>query len=79
MNALEFSGKIEGGVIRLPEGYEEYDNSYARVLLLLQEPSHSMDQKNKLEFVFRKMENKALFSEISTPVEWQKRLRDEWE
>lgn len=79
MNALRFSGKIEDGMIRLPEGYEQYDNTYAEVIVLVGERTQLVAQKDKLQSVFRKMENANLFAGVSDPLQWQKQMRDEWE
>ncbi len=32
MNALEFSTKIEQGLIHLSKQFEEYDNTYVRII-----------------------------------------------
>lgn len=79
MNALRFSGKIEDGMIRLPEGYEKYDNTYAEVIVLVGEQVQPAGQREKLQFIFQKMENTAMFTGVNDPVQWQKQLRNEWE
>ena len=38
MNALEFSTKIEQGLIHLPKQFEEYDNTYVRIIVLVETP-----------------------------------------
>ena len=78
MNAVEFSGKIEEGTIRLPEKYKEYDNSYARVIVLVDKPIHNSAKKEKLKKAFKGMKKVAMFSNIDNPTVWQKRIRDEW-
>lgn len=79
MNALRFSGKIEGGMIRLPEGYEEYDNTYADVIVLVEGHAKPVAQKEKLQTVFQKMQAAHVFAGVDNPVQWQKQMRDEWE
>ena len=79
MNALEFSAKIEKGTIRLPKEYEEYDNSYARVIVLVDEPQNVLTKKEKLRLALQKMEKINMFNKIKDPTLWQKKLRDEWE
>lgn len=79
MNALEFSGKIEQGTIRLPKGYEEYENSYARIIILVEKPQNYLTKKEKLRLTLQKMEKVNMFSKIEAPTLWQKGLRDEWE
>ncbi len=78
MNALEFSGKIEQGTIRLPKRYEEYENSYARIIVLVEKPQNYLTRKEKLRLTFQKMEKVNMFSKIENPTLWQKGLRDEW-
>jgi hypothetical protein len=77
MTALEFSAKIENGIIRLPEQYGEYENSPVKVILLFEQPVP--DKKSQLRHALLQMKNKNMFSGIDNPVEWQRKLRDEWE
>ena len=79
MNSLEFTTKIEQGVIRLPKEFEEYDNAVAHVTVTLETPEETKAKKDKLFAVFEKMQKANLFREIEDPVEWQRKLRDEWE
>ena len=79
MNALEFSTKIEQGLIHLPKQYQDYDNAYVRILVLIETPSTQPTKKQNLLEVFKKMQNRKLFASIPDPILWQKKLRDEWE
>ena len=79
MNALEFSTKIEQGLIHLPEQYHAYDNAYARILVLIETPLSHPTKKQRLLESFKKMQNRKIFSTIENPVLWQKNLRDDWE
>ena len=80
MNALEFSSKIEHGAIRIPQKYEdEYENAYARVIMLVEKPDNFLVRKNKMRLAFQKMKDLKMFEQIENPVEWQKQLRNEWE
>jgi hypothetical protein len=36
-------------------------------------------KKEKLRAILKKMQEKDIFRSIPNPVEWQKRLRNEWE
>ncbi|MDQ3375262.1 MAG: hypothetical protein M3521_15415 [Acidobacteriota bacterium] len=45
MNSLEFTTKIEQGVIHLPKEYEEYQNSVARVVITLETPEDKAKKK----------------------------------
>ncbi len=79
MNALEFSTKIEQGLIHLPEQFQEFNNTYARIIVLLETPDAHVVKKEKLIATFKKMQHLKMFSSIENPVLWQKKLRDEWE
>jgi GTP-binding protein EngB required for normal cell division len=80
MNALEFSTKIEHGLIHLPKQFQEYDNSHVRIIVLVEQPTTIiLSKKEKLLATFKKMQQNRLFENIENPVNWQKQLRDEWQ
>lgn len=77
MNSLEFTTKIEHGVIRLPKEFEDYENAVAHVTVTLD--TNETSQKEKLAALFAKMRGVKMFKNIENPTEWQKQLRDEWD
>jgi hypothetical protein len=81
MEAIEFSGKIEHGQIKLPLAYEAYNDSYVKVIVLVENPVKlpRESQKDKLRSIFQQMEATEMFSKIKDPNTWQKKQRDEWE
>ena len=79
MEALEFSTKIVHGIIRLPKQFEEYENTVVRIIILAEKPQSFSSKKEKLRAVLKRMQQVDIFRSISNPVEWQKRLRNEWE
>jgi hypothetical protein len=79
MNSLEFTTKIEQGVIHLPKEYEEYQNSVARVVITLETPEDKAKKKEKLFAVLKEMRKVDMFRDIENPVEWQRNLRNEWD
>jgi penicillin V acylase-like amidase (Ntn superfamily) len=79
MDALEFSTKIEDGIIRLPQQFEAYENAFVRIIILSEKPKTLSKQKEKLKKAFKGMESVTVFQAIANPVKWQKQLRDEWE
>ncbi|TAD94798.1 MAG: hypothetical protein EAZ97_16265 [Bacteroidetes bacterium] len=79
MNALEFSTKIEQGIIRLPKKYQAYDNAQVRIIILIESPNNYLSRKEKLLLAFKKMEKQNMFQSIENPKIWQKKLRNEWE
>lgn len=79
MNSLEFTTKIEHGVIHLPKEFEEYDNAVAHVVVRIESADEKKAKKERLFAAFKKAQAANLFAEIENPVEWQRKLRDEWE
>jgi hypothetical protein len=79
MEALEFSSKIEHGMIRLPKQFEAYENAVVRIIILAEKPQVAPSKKEQLRVVLEKMQVADIFSSISNPVEWQKKIRNEWD
>jgi hypothetical protein len=79
MEALEFTAKIDHGTIRLPKQFEAYDNAFVRIIILSEEPRNFSEKKEKFRNLLLKMQETDVFRKIKNPVEWQKKLRDEWE
>ncbi len=79
MNSLEFTTKIEHGIIHLPKEYEDYENVVAHVTVTLETPEDKKVKKERLFAAFKKAQAANLFAEIENPVEWQRKLRDEWD
>ncbi len=60
--------------VRLPK------NRRALLTILDEEPKESTEsQKEKLITAFKKAQKANLFKDIEDPVEWQRKLRDEWD
>ncbi len=79
MNSLEFTTKIEHGVIRLPKEFDEYDNAVAHVVVSVESSEDKKARKDRLFAAFEKLAEANPFAEIEDPMEWQRKLRDEWE
>ena len=79
MDSLEFTTKIEHGVIHLPKEFEDYENTVAHVVITLETPDEKKAKKDRLFAVLKKMQKANMFQDIEDPVEWQKKLRDEWD
>jgi len=79
MNSLEFTAKIEHGVIHLPKEFEDYENVTAHVTVTIETPEDKKAKKDRLFAAFKKAQEANLFAEIEDPVKWQKELRDEWD
>ena len=48
MSSLEFTTKIEHGVIRFPKEFEDYENVVVRVSIKLETPEDKKAKKEKL-------------------------------
>lgn len=68
------------GTLRLPSTVRLPKNRRAILTILDEEPSQSpFDKKQKLIEAFERLAEKDIFPDIEDPVEWQRKLRDEWE
>ena len=80
MNTLEFTTRIEHGVIHLPKDREDLDNSVAHVVVTVEpSPEEIRARKERLCAAMKDMQKANIFRDIEDPVEWQRKLRDEWE
>jgi Xaa-Pro aminopeptidase len=79
MSSLEFTAKIEHGAIHLPKEFEEYEDAVAHVTITLEMPEDKKAKKDRLFAAFEKLAEANPFADIEDPVEWQRKLRDEWE
>lgn len=77
MNSLEFTTKIEHGVIHLPKEFDEYENAVAHVTVTLETPEDKKAKKDRLFAALKKLAEVNPFATIEDPVEWQRKLRDE--
>ena len=80
MKAIEFTTTIKNGIIRLPIKYKKFADSVVRIILLADEKKRkSISKKEKLEKLFAEATKKNIFKSIENPIEWQKKIRNEWE
>lgn len=78
--AIEFWGKIEDGVIKLPAEYlDKYGRLDTRVLVTVNVEHDLSAQKARLKDLFAQARQHNIFSAVSSPVDWQKDLRNEWD
>jgi hypothetical protein len=70
----------EAGKIELLTEIRLKKRQRALVTILDEEPKNSDESKKEELFaVLEKMKQANMFKDIENPVEWQKKLRDEWE
>jgi hypothetical protein len=81
MNALEFSTKIEKGLIKVPREFKNLDNAFVRIIILSENAiEENIDEKKKkLKAAFMNLNKVKSLANIENPVEWQQELRNEWE
>jgi len=79
MNSLEFTTTIENGIIHLPKDHKDLDNSVAHVVVTVQSTDDKLARKERLFAAFKEAQKANIFRDIDDPVEWQRKLRDEWE
>ena len=80
VDRIEFWGKIEDGVIRLPAEYlGKYSGLDAKILIMAKPQLDLEDKKARLKSAFANISERNIFQNISDPVRWQKNMRDEWE
>ncbi len=79
MSSVEFTTKIEQGIINLPKEFAEYGNSLAHVIVTIETPEEKAAKKKKLFAAFAKIREANVFRNVPDPIEWQRKLRDEWE
>jgi hypothetical protein len=63
--------------LRFPEFGGELEKR--KLVEVTEKPQNFPSKKEKLRAILKKMQEKDIFRSISNPVEWQKRLRNEWE
>jgi hypothetical protein len=79
MKAIEFETTIQDGVIRIPD--PTLSDQPVRVIVLWEEnsePKRNYDPV-KLDEALKKVVELNPFRDIEDPVEWQRRIRDEWD
>lgn len=80
MNALEFSTRIEKGLIKIPVEYKELENAFVRIIILSEETKETgITKKEKLANAFARLQKVKSFADIENAGDWQKKLRDEWQ
>jgi ABC-type thiamine transport system substrate-binding protein len=79
MRSVKFKAKIENGTIRLPKNLREFDNCEADVVVQVETSDNTAARKERLLAAFKKLQEADVFRNIKDPVEWQRKLRDEWE
>lgn len=68
------------GTVKILNGVRLPKNRRALLTILDEEPEDSPElKKARLFAAFEKLAESDIFPDIDDPVEWQRKLRDEWE
>lgn len=78
MNSLEFTTKIEHGVIHLPPDSDQFEDAVAHVVVTVTTAEENAVRKQRLLDAFRDARKADVFRTIDDPSAWQRKLRDEW-
>ena len=79
MQAIEFNSYVSNGLVKIPYEYGNYNNQKVKIIMLYTEQKHgNYDKKEFLSAIENAQELNA-FSKIKNSVEWQKKIRNEWE
>ena len=70
----------KNGKVKLLSDVKLRKSRRALLTILDEEPHDSPElKKERLFIAFKKLAEKDIFPDIDDPVEWQRKLRDEWE
>jgi hypothetical protein len=80
MKAIEFNTVIKEGLIHIPKIYQDLSETNARVIVMYEDSTGISDfDKDSFRLTINKARDLGLFRDITDSVDWQKKLRDEWE
>lgn len=82
MKVIEFNADVKNGMIVLPLQFKEINLKSSKIIILYNDsPENSSleEKKNRMRNKFLKLQELNPFRELTDPVEWQKKLRDDWE
>ena len=79
MSTIEFEAQVKNGIIQIPDKYKELENVFLKIKI---QPRTMKSENNKKLIIKNLLERiiiKNVFKNITSPEEWQRSLRDEWE
>ena len=80
MRAYEINTKIKDGKVKIPAGILPKESGDVKLIVMMNdEQSKKNYDSEKMKKILLKIQKKKIFSEIHDPVEWQRKLRDEWQ
>ncbi|MBW8051787.1 MAG: hypothetical protein FVQ77_15915 [Cytophagales bacterium] len=82
MRTIEFETQVENGIIKIPKNItEDVNNKKVKILIKVDRDKNVQINYNmkEIEKLLKKIYAKNVFNSIENPVNWQKKIRDEWE
>ena len=82
MRTIECETLVENGIIKIPANItKEVDNKNVKILIKVDRDKNIQINYNieEIEKLLKKIHAKNVFNSIEDPVNWQKKIRDEWE
>ena len=79
MSTIEFEAQVKNGIIKMPDKYKELENAFLKVKIQPHRMKSKNNKKLKIRHLLKIIIRKNIFKNITSPDEWQRNLRDEWE
>lgn len=80
MNYIEFDTTVRNNNIIIPYYLKNLENKKVKIRMQILDNEILQAEKNeKMLSQFSKIIDMDVFSDINDPVEWQRKIRDEWE
>ncbi len=79
MSTIEFEAQVKNGIIRIPDQYKELENAFLKIKIQPQTMKPGNNKKLIIKNLLERIIRKNIFKNITSPEEWQRNLRDEWE
>ena len=79
MSTIEFEAQVKNGIIKIPDKYKELENVFFKIKIQPQRMKSKNNKKLKIRHLLKIIIRKNIFKNITSPEEWQRNLRDEWE
>lgn len=79
MSTIEFEAQVKDGIIRIPDQYKELENAFLKIKIQPRRMKAENNKKLMIKQLLERIIRKNVFKNITSPDEWQRNMRDEWE
>ena len=79
MSTIEFEAQVKDGIIRIPDQYKELENALLKIKIQPRRMKAENNKKLMIKQLLERIIKKNVFKNITSPDEWQRNMRDEWE